>query len=86
VSAEIIYTDITSAVSGSAIADGVDAGLLKPFFFGVLFKGLSSSRCCQNRPKIKKHPFMENIREGFSNRKNQASGFKIDQKSRSNPS
>ena len=27
-----IYTDLTSAVSGSAIADGVGAGLLKPFF------------------------------------------------------
>jgi hypothetical protein len=33
-----IYTDLTSAVSGSGIADGVDAGLFKTVFFGVLFK------------------------------------------------
>jgi hypothetical protein len=38
VSAGKSYTDLTSAVSGSAIADGVDAGLLKTVFFGVLFK------------------------------------------------
>jgi hypothetical protein len=38
VSAGEIYTDITPAVSGSAMADGVDAGLLKSGFFGVLFK------------------------------------------------
>jgi hypothetical protein len=33
-----VYIDLTSAVSGSAIRDGVDAGLLKTVFFGVLFK------------------------------------------------
>jgi hypothetical protein len=32
VSAGEIYTDITPAVSGSAMADGVDAGLLKSGF------------------------------------------------------
>jgi hypothetical protein len=39
VSARPIYTDLTSAVSGSAIADGVDEGLLKPSFFGVFLEG-----------------------------------------------
>jgi hypothetical protein len=33
-----VYSYLTSAVSGSAIADGVNAGLLKNVFFGVLFK------------------------------------------------
>jgi hypothetical protein len=32
-----MYTDLTSAVSGSAMADGMDAGLLKTVL-GVLFK------------------------------------------------
>jgi hypothetical protein len=33
-----VYNDLTSAVSDSAIRGGVDAGLLKTVFFGVLFE------------------------------------------------
>jgi hypothetical protein len=33
-----IFTDKTSTVSDSAIADRVDAGMLQSIFFGVLFK------------------------------------------------
>jgi hypothetical protein len=40
VPAGAIYTDLTSAVSGSTIADGVAAGLLKIYFLGVLSKKL----------------------------------------------
>jgi hypothetical protein len=35
VSVGTIHTDLTSAASGSAIANGVDAGLLKNRFFDV---------------------------------------------------
>jgi hypothetical protein len=43
-----MYTDLTSAVSGSAIADGMDAGLLKTVL-GVLFK---------RKKTPKKNPFL----------------------------
>jgi hypothetical protein len=37
-SAGAVYTDITSVVSGSPIAEGVDAGLLKTILFLCFIK------------------------------------------------